>query len=215
MSKKSALHTIVCFGDSLTEARTEADSDRWPVQFQLSLDKWKPGRFRIYSRGASGETTLHGLDRIESSVYPYLPGTVIVAFGANDCNVRTDRRTARVSLADFERNLREIHYLVTVRGGKCIFVAMYPIDPESRPQKEKKYIQGNGKTYQANYLPYYRAILKTAKALKVPVVDMPAQMKRKGWKTRDLVIEDGLHLTAKGNHHFAAMVFETAKKVLS
>ena len=207
MTPTSAPVPIVCFGSSLTEGNPHAEMDKWPTRLQWHLDRSHPGAFKVYNRGIAGNTSANGLDRIEEAVLPLLPGHVISSFGINDCNVRPGRQTPRVGLAEFASNQREIIRLVRAAGGTPTLLAAHYLDPDVRPAPLRKYDQGNGQTYAENFREYHRTIRQMAQECACALIDMPALMLELGVKTADLVIDDGIHPTAEGNHFYAEQVY--------
>jgi len=198
---------IVCLGDSITQAEGFAEGDRWPTVLQRKLDEWKPGAYGVYNRGISGHTTTQGLDRFETDVLPLLPAVVLVEFGFNDSYVRAWSRKARVGLDEFRANLREVHRVVRARKGTCVFIVNHTIGKLDGKG-------GNGRTHNANIAQYDKAVREVAAALKAPLVDLPALMKRRRVAAERFVCDDKLHLSVEGNHIYADMVFESMKPML-
>jgi len=195
---------IVCFGDSITNARPYAEGDRWPTILQVKLDAWKPGAFKVFNQGLGGNTTAQGFDRIATDVLPHMPGLTLIEYGFNDANVRDWARVARVGLGEFERNLREFHRAVKAAKGRCVYIANHLVTGGPK--------QGNGKAYMANFKPYQACIRAVAAGLRAPLIDLPAMMKaRKVDLKAFLNPNDGLHLSAQGNHVYAEMVFDALR----
>lgn len=201
---------IVCFGDSITHAEGFAEGDRWPTILQRKLDEWKPGAFKVYNRGIGGHTTAQGLDRFFTDVRPLLPAAVLIEFGFNDGNVADWSKKPRVGLDEFKANLREMHRAIRAHKGTPIFIVNHTIGPI--PWKG-----GNGKSYNANFAPYNPAIKQAAAALKAPTIDLPAMMRRRKIDLDVFLSErddDNLHLSTRGNHLYADMVFEALTPLL-
>jgi lysophospholipase L1-like esterase len=72
----------------------------------------------------------------------------------------------------------------------------------------------NGQTYNTNFARYNEAVRQVAKSLKAPSIDLPQIMQAQNVSVDSLVSEDGLHLSVRGNHLYAAMVFERLKQIL-
>lgn len=195
---------IVCLGDSLTLAIGEAELDKWPVRMANRLEAEFPGEFSVYIRAWNGATTKDALERMPDEAGYLLPAMVFVALGVNDSLVRPHRRTAQVGVEEFVSNLREIHRLITEAGGSAIFVATH--FPDDRPDMP----QGNGRTHAANFRPYHRALLDLSTDLEVPLIDIPATLKSRGLSTSELVVSDGLHLSAEGNAVYSEILGEAA-----
>ncbi|MBN1886721.1 MAG: hypothetical protein JW850_01980 [Thermoflexales bacterium] len=200
---------IVCFGDSITHARAFAEGDRWPTILQFKLDAWRPGAYRVYNRGIGGNTTAQGLERIADDVLPYLPGLLIVQFGFNDSNIRPWSQVSRVGLEDYCKNLREFHRIAAAHQSRCAFIVNH------LPARDTdEHLAPNGKTYSANFAPYNVAVRQVAEELVAPSIDLPHIMQKRQIETRDLVSEDGAHLSIDGNHLYAGLVFERLKHLL-
>ena len=207
LDKNQPPQNIVCFGDSLTEVKSDAEIDRWPTRLHIALEGWKPGRYKVYNRGLSGTSTADALEIIQNSVDQHLPALILVAFGANDANVREYRKTARVGRREFEENLREINRYISDRGGKCLFIAMHA------PYRDPSIRTGNGKTSMENYRGHCLSIKQVGKALRIPVFDMTLLLKRRKLTNKDVVCQDGIHLSTYGNHVYASMIFDELKSL--
>ena len=198
---------IVCFGDSITHAAGFAEGDRWPTILQYKLNEWKSGKFKVYNRGKGGDTTVQGLDRFDTDVLPLLPSVVLIQFGFNDSNVRDWATFPRVSLDEYSRNLIEFHRMIIAKKGRPVFIVNHRI-------ARVAFVQGNRKSYNTNFKPYNPALKEVAKKMKALIIDLPAIMTKRKIDLKKFVIEDGLHLSEKGNHIYADMVFEALKKIL-
>ena len=191
---------IVCLGDSLTLAIGSAELDKWPVRVALELEKEFSQQYALFIRAWNGATTFDALQRMTAEAGYLMPATVLVTLGVNDAHVPSHRQTPQVGIAEFATNLREIHRLVAEGGGNAIFAV------EHVPVPSPVYIPGNGKTYAENYAPYRQAILETADGLGLPVIDIPRLMADRGIETREIVGDDGLHLSRNGNAIYAEII---------
>lgn len=196
----STFRRIICLGDSLTLAIGEAELNKWPVRLANALAREFPERCELFVRAWNGATTFDVLQRIASEVGYLMPATVVVTLGVNDAHVPAHRRSPQVSAIEFVANLGEIHRWVTHLGGDCIFVA------EHVPEPSSKYIPGNGRTYAENYEQHLAVLRKSATELGCPLIDLPRLLKERGLSSVDIVEEDGLHLTTKGNSIYAELI---------
>ena len=194
---------IICFGDSITHARAFAEGDRWPTILQYALNQWQPDTYKVYNRGQGGHTTAQGLERVNEDVLPLLPGLLLVQFGFNDANIRPWSRTVRVGLDDYERNLREFYRIATAYQSQCVFIVNHAI-----ARDEGVHQMPNGQTYQTNFAPYNEVVRRVAQVLRSPAIDLPDIMRQRGLDAPMMVGEDGLHLSPRGNHLYAEMIFE-------
>ncbi len=195
---------IICLGDSITFAGNVAEGDRWPTILHGLLDERLPGLCKVWNRGVGGNTTSQGMERVTPSVLPLLPGLLICEFGFNDAYFHPWANKARVGLNEFRDNLGSFHQLALDHDSTCVFIVNHTIDTPAEPQC-------NGKFYDENYAPYTVAIREVAKALAAPAIDLPCMMIERGLVPADIVTEDGIHLTADGNRHYAEMVDEGLK----
>lgn len=192
---------IICFGDSITEGDEFPPECRWTTLLQEQLDNIQPGLCQVHNRGIGSDTTAQGLDRFAQDVLPLLPGLVLVQFGFNDANVPSWSDVPRVSLAEFERNLIEFHRVIVRKHGTCVFVVNHSIGAVTGKQ-------GNGKTFNENYMPYSDAVRKLALELETPCVDLPLLMRQRGINLDDFLSLDLIHLSLEANELYADMIFE-------
>ncbi|MFZ4779050.1 MAG: SGNH/GDSL hydrolase family protein [Terrimicrobiaceae bacterium] len=199
---------IVCLGDSLTLAIGSAELDKWPVKVALELEKEFPERYALFIRAWNGGTTFDVLQRMTAEAFYLMPATVLVTLGVNDAHVPSHRRNPQVGTVEFASNLREISRLVTEAGGNTIFVV------EHVPVPSSSHIPGNGKTHAENYAPYRQAVLETAGELGCPVIDIPSLMADRGIETREIVVDDGCHLSRNGNAIYAKLILSQLRILL-
>ncbi|MFC1497484.1 SGNH/GDSL hydrolase family protein [Verrucomicrobiota bacterium] len=198
---------IICFGDSITEAEGFPENDKWPNLLQAKLDDLFKGKYKVYNRGIGGNTTSQGFERIPTDVIPYLPAVVLIQFGFNDANVRDWAEVPRVGLEEYKKNLYEFHRIIGSQQGRSVFIVNHSIIPNAKKQL-------NGKTYYDNFMPYNEAVKEIARDVGTPIIDLPVIMKNRKVDLKEFVIEDGLHLSANGNHIYADMVFERLKEII-
>ena len=93
---------IVCFGDSVTGVYYHTGGRRaYTKMVEIALKKAYPqADVTAVNAGISGNTTRHGLARIEKDVLAHKPDLVTVMFGLNDMT--------GVPLDDYRKNLAEI-----------------------------------------------------------------------------------------------------------
>lgn len=195
---------IICFGDSITEGAEFPQELRWTTLLQGLLNQSEPDLFTVHNRGIGGNTTAQGLDRFASDVLPLLPGLVLVQFGFNDANIPDWSGISRVSVQEFERNLTEFHQVITDKNGTCVFVINHTIG--AVPGK-----QGNGKTYNENFLPYNDLIRSLSSELKTPCIDLPLLMRQREIDLDLFLSLDLLHLSVEANEIYADMIYEILK----
>lgn len=190
---------IVCFGDSITNAGGFAEGDRWPTVLQAKLNELKPGAYKVYNRGIGGHTSAQGMDRIGNDVVPLLPGLVVVEFGFNDKHHKAPSTKARVGIDEFKANMLEICKIIKKSKGQSILVLNHCHEVRSQQQLIKQYNE---------------AVKAVAAEMKLPLIDIPAGLKKRKVKNGDFTVADGVHLTAEGNHTYADIVLEAIKDLI-
>lgn len=191
---------LICFGDSITAANGFAEADRWPSVLQRLLEQRAPGVYKVYNRGIGGNTSVLGFDRLETDVFPLLPGTVLVEFGFNDAHCREWSLESRVGLAEFRAKLREFHRVFAARQSATVYIVNHPIGDVAHKQ-------GNGKRYRDGFAPYNEAVREVAREVGAPAIDLPALLAARGTDLATfLAPTDQLHLSPGGNHVYAEVV---------
>lgn len=206
MSKK-----IICFGDSITNGHDGAFG-RLNECLQDLLDKWRNGEYVCINRGHNGDTTLHGFDRLFDEVLSEKPDYVLVEFGVNDCNCRAWSPCSRLSVDEFERNLKNFYKLITENGGRCIFLTNHLVEPL---EGSRFLEQGNGKTYTQNLLPYNQKIREVAAELSADLIDVGGYIVDNNINPQDLLRDDGVHLSQNGYKVYSGFVAERLKEILA
>jgi lysophospholipase L1-like esterase len=198
---------IVAFGDSITQGNVDANG-AWPQELQTKLEHCKPSVYQVLNKGINGNTTANGFDRFENDIISNLPCILIIAFGINDCNHRAWAKVPRISVVDYEKNLREFYRVTTLKGGCCVFVANHILQPLDGSRFLN---QGNGKTYQENLDPYNTIVRKLSDELSVPLIDFPKYINQNSIDVQSLLIEDGVHLSRYGYTLYTDYIFECLK----
>ena len=198
---------IVCFGDSITHGAGYAEANRWTARLAFLLEEKFPEKFDVYNRGWGGNTTALALDRIQQEVVPLLPALVLIEFGINDAYVYPWCRHPRVSLNDFEKNLKEIVRLIKSNKGEPCLIINHPVTGQKNLHR-----QGNKVSVGDNVRPYNQMIGKAARGLKVACIDLPTILKKRNLNPADLCSEDGVHLSPRGNRIYADCLSECILK---
>jgi len=191
---------VICFGSSITQAGGVPEPQRWPTIVQVELNAWRPGAYSVTNRGIGGNTTANLVDRFAADVQPLLPGVVVLQIGGNDaCLLPWAEGVQRVSVTEFERNLRALQTAVAARGGTMVFSTYHRFDT------------GHIESYKA----YARITRQVATETGSPLIDLYRMMAEREIGLENFVTEDGIHLTANGNAQYAAMVLDGLKPVLA
>lgn len=120
--------TIVAFGDSTTAPRGTVDIYPPLLQEELTFNGVP---LRVVNAGVGGNTTKQAKSRFETDVLNQKPDVVVIQFGINDAAVdvwKTPPATGpRVSLADYEQNLRGFVATLKQRGVRTVLMAPNPL----------------------------------------------------------------------------------------
>jgi lysophospholipase L1-like esterase len=190
---------IICFGSSITQAGGVPEPQRWPTIVGVELNAWRPGEYEVHNRGIGGNTTANLVDRFGTDVLPLLPGVVVLQIGGNDASpLPWANGLQRVSVTEFERNIRALQTAVAERGGTMVFTTYHRFDT------------GHVESYKA----YARTTRRVAIETGSPLIDLYRMMVARNADLKGFVTEDGIHLTANGNAQYAAMVLEGLKPIL-
>ena len=197
---------IICFGDSITEACEFPVPSRWTSLLQHKLDRAKPDVYKVHNRGISSNTTAQGIDRFAADVLPLFPGILLIEFGFNDANVYHHNQVPRVSLYEFERNLREFHRLAIATSSIPVFIVNHLI-------AEIDDVQGNQQSFNHNFQPYNELIRTIAKDLSAHLIDLPDMMQSLNIVIKDFVSADGIHLDINANETYAEMIYNGLNQI--
>jgi acyl-CoA thioesterase-1 len=177
---------IVILGDSLTEGYGLSKEQAFPHLVEKKfLEKKKP--VEIINAGVSGSTSSGGLARVAWTLKSK-PQFVLVALGAND-------GLRGLSLAELEKNLREIIQKVRAGGAKPLIAGM-------------KMPPNYGAAYTKQFEQVYKDI---AKKEKVPL--LPFLLEGVASQTK-LNLPDGIHPNEEGHKILAATIYQFLEKNL-
>ena len=119
--------TIVAFGDSTTAPRPGVEV--YPAQLERRFPVSSGVRF--LNRGIPGNSTALARKRFVRDVLQAKPDLVILQFGIDDAAIDVWKtppaRSPRVSLADYEGNLRAFIGAIRKAGGRVILMTPNPL----------------------------------------------------------------------------------------
>ena len=107
-------------------------------------------------------------------------------------------------MEEYKKNLREFHRLVA-KNGTPVFIINHPATRED--------MQGNGKTYRENTIPYDRALRDVVAELKAAAIDLPGMIENRKIPLLEFLVPDGVHLSPAGNKAYAEMVLDGLLKL--
>jgi acyl-CoA thioesterase I len=118
---------LVAFGDSITEGgdATKPELIFWK-RWAAELERRHPNaRVTAVNGATGGDSTAHGLQRLDAKVLAEKPDLVLVAFGMNDHN------KGYVAVPQFEENLKQI--IARIRAAttaEVILLSAFPPNPK-------------------------------------------------------------------------------------
>lgn len=185
--------TIVAFGDSITGVYYHTGGRRaWADMLAIALEKTFPAaRITMHNAGISGHTSAQGLARIENDVLARKPDLVVVMFGMND--------TARGSIEEFDRNLREI--VSRCRRAGAAVVLSTPNSVYENPDRPT-----------ARLAEFAETVRRVAKDLNVPLADSYAAyeaIRAKDPNAWRMLMSETIHPNMNGHRLFAEVMAET------
>lgn len=209
---------IIMFGDSTTAERPGSVNKTYSTRVRERLQSIGSS-LTVHNAGIGGNTTANARSRLAKDVLPYKPRVVVIQFGINDAAVDVWKKPpateSRVSLADYEANLRYIIDEVRKAGGKPILMTSNPvrwtsklIELYGKPPYDPNSPDGLDKPLLSRYREAMKAI---AKELKVPLVDAnEAYLSH----DPDKLLLDGMHPNDAGHEIVAELLVPVIREQL-
>lgn len=174
---------VVCVGDSITFGQ----------YLPQGVPAW-PERIGAVGRGVCGETTRQALERFPRDVQENPADVTVLQWGHNDANRwRSDNGLPRVSLDAYRANLIEMIERCRAFDTVPVLCTITPTcveDSAKRPRTER----------------YDAALGEVAYQTSTAVADVRAAFLLYDGSIRDLLLPDGLHLSAAGHALYAETV---------
>lgn len=201
--------SIVLLGDSTTASRPGEVKLTTSDLLDRALVKSQP-KLPVLNRGVGGNTSVDGLKRLKEEVDNLKPRLVVIRFGINDAAIdlwKTPPAIApRVSLTDYEANLRAMVQLAQSHGAAVILSTSNPI----RWTPKLKTLYG-GAPYDVNaedgfdrpvLSKYNDVVRKLARELNLPLADVHQsylQYAQEHGVSVDSLLLDGMHPNDAGH----------------
>lgn len=118
---------IVAFGDSITAGgdATKAELIFWQRWANDLQSRYPKARVVAINGATGGDSTVQGLERLQTKVIDQRPDLVLVGFGMNDHNLNG------VPIPQFEQNLKEIiERIRNTTGAEVILFSAFPPNPD-------------------------------------------------------------------------------------
>lgn len=205
---------IYFFGDSICFGQYISPQNTWVVRIAQQLETLPEGdTIMVNNPSISGDTTRMALERMAFAVQAHHVDILVVQFGINDCNLwATDGGLARVSKRAFEANFHEIIVRARAFGAKRVFLNT------NHPTRKTILIKGDKVSHQQGNAEYNRVIRRVAKAYpQVQLIDMEkafARAIKRGAVLKDLLLQDGIHLSVQGHQLYYSVVYPFLEKAV-
>lgn len=196
---------IVAFGDSITEAVIGLEPEqKWTVLLEKRLnDSSANVDYMVINSGVGGNTSREGLARIEKDVISHKPDIVLVEFGGNDAAADEKRE---VSLEEYRSNLEIICEKLADINADMILLTFTPIINDWHSCK--KFALAGGLD---GHVELYREVTRKfaqERGLKLIDIDMVLRKACTEFSPEEIILKDGVHLTAKANEIVAEIIYD-------
>lgn len=190
---------ICVFGASITRGACDNKMGGWVNRLDVFLQNYND-EFSAYNLGISGDTSEDLLRRFAVECEARKPKVIMIAIGNNDSSIWKSLGGNRVSLEDYENNLKELIKISKKFTNKIIFVGLTQvIEKEVTPVEWDDDI-----SYYNQELEKYNTVLKkVAGGNNLLFISMEGILK-------DSDFTDGLHPNAEGHEK----MFEQVKNFL-
>lgn len=202
---------LTFFGDSTFAGQGVSLHSGWVTRVAAALhDKRGPDDREIIVANSSvnGRTTRQALEDMPYHIQSHSNDIVIVQFGLNDCNYwQSDKGLPRVSKAAFVGNLNEII-------DRCLAFGAYRVlvNTNHPTSRTGVVMEGTSLTYEDSNSEYNVAIRDVCgeRGPEVAFQDIEDHFNIRiaaGEKLVDLLIDDGLHLSARGHEIYFEVMY--------
>lgn len=213
---------LFMFGDSTTALRPGAIEKVYAVRLQESL-LGMGSSLNVYNAGKGGNTTREAKARFERDVLDYKPRVVVFQFGLNDAAVDVWKNPPatepRVSITEYEANLRGLVVTARQRGAKVILMTTNPLRWTDRLKKlygKPPYDPAAADGFDAPLLAEYNERIRgLAKELGTGLVDVRAAFDAYAAEPRhslDELLLDGMHPNDKGHAIIAELLLPAIRQ---
>ncbi|MFC4411440.1 SGNH/GDSL hydrolase family protein [Chungangia koreensis] len=219
---------ILCFGDSLTRGvsfingRLKILKNNYPNVLQ-NLFNEQSNEVEIVNKGVFNDNSCLMMDRLERDVFAEKPHYVIIGVGGNDCDFpwvevakrEQDEYEATVPLEQYRENMTTMISKIQDEGITPILSSLPPLDPVRYYNRIVQSFSSNVSDWICKvggiehwHSQYNRALKQVAQELDVLIIDVRTAIKRAG-DLKELISDDGIHLTEKGYEVFASEIYRT------
>lgn len=203
------------FGDSITFGQLVSPHLTWSTQLSaaISASPNLHNEFVVQNVGVNGNTTRQALERLHFDILSHKPTYCSIQFGMNDCNRwHSDNGVQRVPPRSFKHNLLEI--LDKCFASEVEHCFLHTNHPSLKLQNGLDNYDYNADNLRYNEL--IRSVASQAVSIyndKVSLIDIEEKFnfvlyKNSKISLSDLLLQDGIHLSALGHHLYFEEVFK-------
>lgn len=189
---------IVAWGDSIA-ANNGWPEQGWPAMCELTtaVVTSTGRRVTIRNEGVCGMPAAQAVLEFETRVKPHDPDLVFIQFGANDVRYEQGHGGRPLSTeVEFTQ-----HMTAMIRACHEGTRARVIVFGYHRPRRHFRF--PNGLTYQEAFARYNALAAEAAAACGAEFYDLSRALPYDDYEWKELVCEDGVHLSATGNHAYA------------
>ena len=195
---------IIVWGDSIA-------ASGWPERLEQSYNvAHNTGTpIRVINQGVGGMPAARARHMFDERIAAHQPDLVVIQFGFNDVRYDGSRGDKPLSTAEeFEQHMMDMAKRCALDArAKVLLLANH------RPMRANRMPSGN--TYQQDIERYNAVTQRVAQVLGLAFMDMTEATTAAGADWRQIVNEDGVHLSPLGLHMYAAMVAGEVGRLLS
>jgi lysophospholipase L1-like esterase len=191
------------FGDSICVGQGVSPHRTWAVRLAARIEAAvtaRGGEITVLNPSINGDITRRALERMAFDIQAGGVDAIYVQFGFNDANIwETDRGLPRVSRDAFGANLREIVTRARRFGAKAVLMAVN--HPTTRTTTTLPHSDITYDEAVRRYNDTIRALAAEDGAIVLCDMEIAfsTHMARTGATLSELLLPDGLHLSAAGH----------------
>lgn len=193
------VHTVVFFGDSITDAGRREDPDRLGDGYVRLLADQLSG-ITVINAGIGGNRATDLQARLDDDVLAHRPDLVSIMIGINDTWRKLDHDDP-TSTEAYEASYRDLLTRITATGARVIL-----LEPFVLPVTEEQ-----ATSWRDDLDPKIDAVRRMAAEFAVPLVQLDVELNRLAAQLGSAALAgDGVHPSPRGHAEIARLWLETA-----
>jgi lysophospholipase L1-like esterase len=197
---------FVLLGDSIAVGQKISVHKTWVSSLSSAISDLVPG-IVFQNASVNGNTTRLALERLGHDLLSLKPEYVMIQFGLNDSNYwETDLGEPRVSIEAYRANLHEILEKVHRLSPRQVFLNT------NHPSLKKAYKHVKDKTHEDSSILYNDVVREVVQEYKnlpynITLLDIHDDWQKFNVDShRQLLLEDGVHLSTEGHKVYSSFV---------